>query len=127
VPLLLVEQAGQASASGEPAPDATVSTDPDSAALGIALDGSKPLVLRQQVSPDRDYLWLDPVGDRPIQLEAGQHTLRLTYAGRDPNRSTIVDAFLLAPAVVTQRFAGPDGAKLTLRYDMTTADLQWLE
>jgi hypothetical protein len=67
------------------------------------------------------------VGDRPIQLEAGQHTLRLTYAGRDSNRSTIVDALLLAPAVVTQHFAGPDGAKLTLRYDMPTADLQWLE
>lgn len=112
--MLIVERAGLARA---PTAVAEAATGPDSVALGIALDGGEPIVLAQQVSPDRDYLWLDQVGSAPLRLTAGQHTLRLTYAGRDPNRSTIIDAFLLSPAVVTQRFVGPDGARLTLRYD----------
>ncbi len=102
-------------------------TEPDSIALGITLNDGELIVLPQRVSPDRDYLWLDPVDDRPLQLDAGQHVLRLTSVGRNPNLATIVDAFLLTPAVVTQRFTGPDGARLTLHYDMRTADLTWDE
>jgi hypothetical protein len=122
VPLRLVERAGQA---GEVVAGAHVA-GADAVALGVALDGGEALVLPQQVSPDRDYLWLDLIGE-PIRLDAGQHTLRLTYAGRDASRSAIVDAFLLAPALVVQRFAGPDGAMLTLSYDMRTAELSWEE
>jgi hypothetical protein len=124
IPVLIVERAGQ-----EPAPAAvaTAATGPDSVALGIALDSAAPLVLPQQVAPDRDYLWLDQVGTAPLRLTAGQHTLRLTYAGRDPQRSTIIDAFLLSPAIVTQRFTSPDGGKLMLRYDMLKGTLAWEE
>jgi len=71
--------------------------------------------------------WLDQVGSAPLRLTAGQHTLRLTYAGRDPLRSTIIDAFLLSPAIVSQRFTGPDGGKLTLRYNMLKGTLAWEE
>jgi hypothetical protein len=124
IPLLIVERAGQAPT---PTAVAEAATGPDSVALGIALDGGEPIVLPQQLSPDRDYLWLDQVGSAPLRLTIGQHTLRLTYAGRDPNRSTIIDAFLLSPAVVTQHFAGTDGARLSLRYDMRTGALRWDE
>jgi hypothetical protein len=123
IPLLIVDRAGQT-----PAPTAiAAATGPDSVALGIALDGAAPIALSQQIAPDRDYLWLDQVESEPLRLTAGQHTLRLTYAGRDPQRSTIIDAFLLSPAIVTQRFTSPTGVHLTLRYNMRTAELKWDE
>jgi len=124
VPMLIVERAGQLPA---PTAVATAATGSDSVALGMALDGGAPIALPQQVAPDRDYLWLDQVGSAPLRLTAGQHTLQLSYAGRDPLRSTIIDAFLLSPTIVIQRFTGPDGGKLTLRYDLRKGTLAWEE
>jgi hypothetical protein len=124
IPVLIVERAGQVLA---PTAVAEAANGPNSVALGIAIDGAAPIALPQQIAPDRDYLWLDQVGSAPLRLTAGQHTLRLTYAGRDPQRSTIIDAFLLSPAIVTQRFTGPDGGKLTLAYDMLKGTLTWEE
>jgi hypothetical protein len=122
--LLIVERAGQVPAA---TPVAAAAAGSDSVALSIALDGAAPIALPQQVAPDRDYLWLDQVGSAPLRLTAGQHTLRLTYASRDPQRSTIIDAFLLSPAIVTQRFTGPAGDRLTLHYNLRSAELRWDE
>jgi hypothetical protein len=124
VPLELVETAEQA------APDDTVVAGDQassSVALGVQLDGGEHWVLPQAVSPDRDYLWLDPVTPQPIRIEAGAHMLRLSYAGTDPSRSTLIDGFLLQPAVATKTLAGPDGQQLTLSYDIQTATLTWDE
>jgi hypothetical protein len=48
--LLIVERAGQVPA---PMAVAAAATGPDSVALGIVLDGAAPIVLPQQVAPDR--------------------------------------------------------------------------
>ena len=122
-PLVLVDEASPSSQpvlSTSIAPSYTV-------ALGIALDQSMSITLPQQVSPDRDYLWLDRVSSAPIRLDAGPHTLTLTYAGADAERSTIVDAFLLVPMTHTQRFTGPQGESLALSFNFLTAELTWTD
>ena len=124
VPLELVETGGQA---GPAETAAAGSQDPGSVALGVQLDGSERWVVPQAISPDRDYLWLDPVTPQPIHLEAGAHTLRLSYAGADPTRAAIVDGFLLQPAVATKTLASPDGAQLKLGFDMLQGTLTWDE
>jgi len=124
VPLALIDTNNEVA---QPAATATTSQDPTSVALGIQLDSGERWVLPQAVSPDRDYLWLDPVTPAPIRLETGAHTLRLSYAGSDPARSAIVDGFLLQPAVATKRLTGPDGQQITLSYDMRQGALSWTE
>ncbi len=53
-------------------------------ALGVAVDGGAILTVPANTAPDRRYLWLDPVGDGPLSLEAGTHTVALSYAGTEP-------------------------------------------
>jgi hypothetical protein len=79
------------------------------------------------VSPDRDYLWLDPVFAEPVSLSRGEHTLLVTYAGRQPDREAIVDAFMLIPQVACKRFENESGGTLTLCYNTRTADTTWEE
>lgn len=95
--------------------------------MGVQLDGDEQWTIPQAVSPDRDYLWLDATTADPIRLEAGPHQLRLSYAGADPGQSTIVDGFLLQPAVATKTLQGPDGEQLTLNFDMLRGSLTWDE
>jgi hypothetical protein len=96
--------------------------DPAAIALGLAIDGGEPLILPQAVSPDRDYLWLDRATPQPIELRAGQHTLRLTYAGSDPLRSAIVDGILLQPATAVKTLQGAAGT-IRLSFDMLSGVL----
>ncbi|HML22376.1 MAG TPA: sugar-binding protein [Aggregatilinea sp.] len=96
-------------------------------ALGISLDGEEPLVVPSNTSPDRRYLWLDRAGSEPVHLDAGAHTLRLTYAGTEASRREEVDGFLIQPVVAERVFAGPDGGTLTLTYDTRTGELRVLE
>ncbi|HEY0603803.1 MAG TPA: sugar-binding protein [Herpetosiphonaceae bacterium] len=124
VPLELLDVAGQ---GAQPEATPTTSQDPSSVALGVTLDGGESWTVPQAVSPDRDYLWLDLVTPQPIRLESGAHTLRMSYAGGDPARSTIVDGFLLQPAVATKMLTGPEGQRLTLSYDMRQGALSWDE
>ncbi|NDJ77610.1 MAG: hypothetical protein GYB65_15270 [Chloroflexi bacterium] len=92
-------------------------------ALGVAVDGGEPFIVPANTSPDRRYLWLDVVGDEPITLAAGEHTLTLTYAGSAENRLVVVDGFLIQPVVAQRVFEGPDGVRLTLTYDTQTGDV----
>lgn len=120
VPLQLVAEAAAGEAGAQAT--ATAGGDATSIALGVAVDGGEPLVLPQAVSPDRDYLWLDLVTPAPITLTAGAHTLRLSYAGNDPQGSTIVDGFLLQPAIATKTLSGAAG-QVRLRFDMLKGEL----
>jgi len=92
----------------------------DAIALGITLDTGEQIVLPSNTAPDRRYLWLDQVGSSPVSLEAGSHTLSLTYAGTEPSRRAVIDGFLIQPVVAQRIFTGPDGAALTLTYDTST-------
>jgi hypothetical protein len=100
---------------------------PDDVAFAVALDGGEPALVSQAVSPDRDYLWLDPVFDGPVTLSRGPHTLRVTYAGQQPDRETVVDAFMIVPAIACKLHEDGDGQPLTLCYDMQTAKVGWEE
>jgi len=89
-------------------------------ALSVTLDGGDPVIVPANTAPDRRYLWLDLVGEGPVTLQAGEHTLHLTYAGLEPKRRVAVDGFLIQPVVAERVFAGPDGVTLTLTYDTQT-------
>lgn len=103
----------------------TPEQSPQDVAFAVALDGGTPAIVPQAVSPDRDYLWLDPVFDGPVTLYRGAHTLRVHYAGRQADREAVVDAFMLLPAVVCKSFQNTAGETLQLCYDVQTAAVTW--
>jgi hypothetical protein len=106
----------------------TVLSGADTAiALSVTVDGGEPIILPANTAPDRRYLWLDRVGPGPVMLEAGEHTLDVTYAGTDSRRRVVVDGFLIQPVIAQRVFAGPDGARLTLTYDTQTGDIRVAE
>lgn len=100
---------------------------PEDVAFAVALDGGDPVVLPQALSPDRDYLWLDSIFEGPVQLSRGPHTLLVRYAGRQPDREAVVDAFMLVPAIACKRLEDGDGGSFTLCHDMQTATTTWEE
>ncbi|BCX06135.1 MAG: hypothetical protein KatS3mg053_4073 [Candidatus Roseilinea sp.] len=125
VPLILADYPGQVkSPRAKPLPAATT---PNAVAFSVVINNTSVFTVLQAVSPDRDYLWLDRVNSEPLKLKKGQNTLRVSYAGSDPDRAALVDAFLLSPVVVTREFMGPNNERLTLRYDMRAGDLAWDE
>ena len=81
----------------------------------------------QATSPDRDYLWLDRVFDKPVALPSGESTLRVEYAGLDAEREAIVDAFLIVPAVACKTFEQPNGDEFELCHDMLSGETAWRE
>ncbi|MBN2305658.1 MAG: hypothetical protein JXQ72_14335, partial [Anaerolineae bacterium] len=101
----------------------TVLSSAESAvALGVTLDGGEQMVLPANTAVDRRYLWLDRIVDDPVILEAGEHTMIVTYAGSDPKRRINVDGFLIQPVIALRVFEGPDGSRLTLTYDTRTGE-----
>lgn len=120
--LILINEVSDLDALG--GADVVLSSAESAIALGVALDGGDTLVVPANTAPDRRYLWLDMVGPGPVHLEAGEHTLDVTYAGTDPKRRVAVDGFLIQPVVAQRTFAAPDGAQLTLTYDTLTGDIR---
>ena len=100
---------------------------PSDVAFAVSLDGGEPSLVPQAVSPDRDYLWLDPVFADPAWLGRGEHILLVTYAGSQTDREAVVDAFMIVPETACKRFEHQDGGPLTLCYNMRTADTAWEE
>jgi hypothetical protein len=116
--LILINQISDLDALG--GSEAILSSGTEAVALGVSVDGGTLTIVPANTSPDRRYLWLDRVGEGPVHLEAGTHTLSLTYAGTEPGRRAVIDGFLIQPVVAQRVFAGPDGARLTLTYDTQT-------
>jgi hypothetical protein len=121
-PLDFVTELSPAAQTGE-----LTEQSPEDVAFAVVLDGGEPSVVPQAVSPDRDYLWLDPVFDGPVPLSRGRHTLLVTYTGQQPDREAIVDAFMLVPEVACKIFERENGNSLTLCYNMRTAETTWEE
>jgi hypothetical protein len=121
-PLDVVTELSPAAQAGE-----VPEQSPQDVAFAVVLDGGEPAVVAQAVSPDRDYLWLDPVFARAVPLASGSHTLRVSYAGRQPDREAVVDAFQLVPALACKRLENSAGQVLTLCYDVRTAEVWWDE
>ncbi|MCP9495772.1 MAG: hypothetical protein MSG64_15095 [Pyrinomonadaceae bacterium MAG19_C2-C3] len=96
-------------------------------ALVLQFDNMKRLIVPETVSPDRDFMWLDLVAAQPVKLQAGKHTLRVSYRSSDRDARTIIDGFLLQPAIATKTLQSPTGARLNLRYDMRKGALTWRE
>jgi hypothetical protein len=94
---------------------------PGDVAFSVTVDDGEPTTVLQAISPDRDYLWLDPVFDRPIALSEGNHTLKISYAGKLTDRIAVVDAFLFIPAVLCKSLQGESLTPLSLCYDVQTA------
>jgi hypothetical protein len=100
---------------------------PEDVAFAVTLDSGETATVAQALSPDRDYLWLDPVFDRPLSLAQGPHTLQISYAGQQPDREAVVDAFLVVPAVACKHLEDDTGRQLALCHNMQTAETSWEE
>ena len=96
-------------------------------AFAVSLDGAEAITVMQALSPDRDYLWLDPVFAGPVLLSQGPHTLLISYSGLQPDREAVVDAFLIVPELACKRLENNDGRLLTVCHDMQTAVTTWEE
>lgn len=112
VNLSLVDQSSPG--SGKPI---ILPTGPDAVALLWSLDGGSVHQQSQASAVDHDYLYLERLTSMPIQLTAGQHMLNLDYGGSDPERSAMIDGFLLMPARLTRRFIS-GSSTLILTYDI---------
>jgi hypothetical protein len=121
-PLTFVKELSPAAQTGV-LPDQS----PEDVAFSVSLDGGKPFTIPQALSPDRDYLWLDPLFGGPVSLGQGTHTILVTYAGKKTDREAIVDAFMIIPAVACKTFADEQGNIAALCHDMSTADTTWEE
>jgi hypothetical protein len=118
----LVESLSPAARSPE-----TSDQSPGDVAFSVTVDNGEPATVLQAFSPDRDYLWLDPVFDRPISLSEGIHTLKISYAGELTDRISVVDAFLFIPAVLCKSFQGESLTPLSLCYYVQTGETTWEE
>jgi len=116
-PLTLVEK--PSATSGE----VTRDPRPEAVAVRVELDGRSLVTLPERVSPDRDYLWLDRVAG-PIDLDAGRHEFRLSYAGLDPAGESVVDALWLIPRPLERSWILDDGSTVSLRLDPATGRLE---
>jgi len=96
-------------------------------AFAVSLDGGAEVVIPQGVSPDRDYLWLERLFGEAVPLTAGEHTLTVTFAGRQADRKAVVDAFKITPRLLCKVLANDEGRTLTLCYDALTGDVSWEE
>ncbi len=121
-PLDFVTELSDAAQAGE-----LPEQSPEDVAFSVALDDGAPVVVPQAVSPDRDYLWLDLVFETPQPLERGEHTLLVRYAGRQPDREAVVDAFVLVPAVACKQLTNDAGPAVDLCYEMLTGVATWEE
>jgi len=105
----------------------TEEQQPEDVAFSVRLDGGEPVTIPQALSPDRDYLWLDPVFEGPVALSQGPHTLLVAYAGRRADREAVVDAFWVVDAVPCKRLEDEDGHVSSLCYNMQTGVATWEE
>ena len=113
--LLLVNDLADLDALG--GAEEVMSAAENAIALGVALDGGETWVVPANTAEDRRYLWLDAITPEPVTLEAGEHTLTLTYAGSDDRRRASIDGFLIQPVVAERVFETPDGLRFTLTFD----------
>lgn len=119
-PLTLVE-----TVTGAPSP---LERDPrpEAIALRLELDGLSLGTVAERTSPDRDYLWLDHVAG-PLELSAGEHEIRLTYAGLAGAGESIVDALWLIPRPLERTWMLVDGSAVTLELDPAAGTLRFLQ
>jgi hypothetical protein len=90
----------------------------------VELDGRDVGVVPERVSPDRDYLWLDRIGE-PLELTAGEHEFGLSYAGADVAGESVVDGLWLLPRPLERTWVLDDGSRVGLRFDPATSTLHW--
>jgi hypothetical protein len=121
-PLTFVETLSPAAQAGE-----LPEQSPQDVAFSVVLDDGDPITVSQALSPDRDYLWLDPIFPEPVTLNQGSHTLLIRFAGLQPDREAVVDAFQFVPVVACKRWEAPSGGWLTLCYNMLTSQTTWDE
>jgi hypothetical protein len=115
-PLTLVDRATELASAEQRDPR------PDAVALAVELDGQPIATMAARTSPDRDYLWLDRLAG-PIDLEAGEHEIGLTYAGLDQTGESVVDGLWLVPRPLERRWSLADGSDILVRLDPVTGVL----
>jgi hypothetical protein len=101
--------------------EAVLSSGANAIALGVTLDRGEMQTLSSNTAPDRRYLWLDLV--EQVTLEAGTHTIDLTYAGTELSRRVVIDGLLIQPIEARRVFTGPENARLTLTYNTQTGQI----
>jgi len=108
-------------------PSKSIALEAIAVAFAVNINGATTITMPQASSPDRDYLWLERIGNAPVRLNSGANTVRVTYAGTDAIRAALVDAFVLMPMVILRDFTGPDNTTLTLSYETGNGRLTWQE
>lgn len=116
-PLTLVEK------PAEVPPTVARDPRPDAVALRIEFDGRLVATVPERVSPDRDYLWLDRVGD-PLDLASGDHEILISFAGLDPTAESVVDGLWLIPRPIERAWLLDDGSQIGVTFDHSTGVLE---
>jgi hypothetical protein len=117
-PLTLVESVG------EVPPSVPRDPRPEAVAVRVDVDGAHVATLAERVSPDRDYLWLDRIGD-PLELAAGDHEIVVSFAGLDPAAESVVDGVWLIPRPLERTWGLEGGSRVGLRFDPSSGLLEW--
>ncbi len=117
-PLTLVETLAEA--------PPTIARDPrpEAVAVRVELDGRIVATVPERVSPDRDYLWLDRLGE-PLDLTVGEHEIVLSFAGLDPAAESVVDGLWLIPRPLERAWILDGGSQVSLTYDPSSGLLEW--
>jgi len=119
-PLTLVE------AMAEAPPTVARDPRPEAVAVRVEVDGRPVATLPERVSPDRDYLWLDRLGD-PLDLAAGDHEIVVSFAGLDPASESVIDGLWLIPRPLERAWMLDDGTQVRLRFDPASGVLEWTQ
>jgi Carbohydrate family 9 binding domain-like len=117
-PLTLVESVA------EVPPSVARDPRPDAVAVRVAVDGTPVATVAERVSPDRDYLWLDRIGD-PLELAAGDHEIAVSFAGLDPAGESVIDGVWLIPRPIERAWTLDGGARVGLTFDPSSGLLEW--
>lgn len=106
----------------------TVARDPrpEAVAVRVDLDGRPVATVPERVSPDRDYLWLDRLGD-PLDLAAGEHEILISFAGLDTAGESVIDGLWLIPRPIERAWMLDDGSRVRLRFDPASGVLEWTQ
>ncbi|MGH7600417.1 MAG: T9SS type A sorting domain-containing protein, partial [bacterium] len=79
--------------------------------VSVVVDGVEQF--HAQGGASATFLWVRQL-PKQIRLATGQHEIILRYAGKDSQRTAIVDYLMMQPAIQRKIFAGPDSQSLVV-------------
>jgi len=82
-------------------------------AVGVSIEVDSMAQFHAQGGAAATFLWVAQLPQK-IHLASGEHDIILRYAGADPQRTAIVDYFMLQPTVQRKIFIGPENKSIVV-------------